>query len=179
VAAIYGVTIVRNRALVASLPRTTQLRGPFTAWPIHCAAGALRGRGTARQGIAEATRIAKLWDKNCFLLSIHIAFRGDPDQKNPASAFDGFPIPLNGWMYRFFSLERRQFLHLTFTADGRCDVATRSAIDYLDSQPLATEFVDGAEPDAPRLVRVLPAQLSAGSGCGGRLGAWPLAKYTP
>jgi hypothetical protein len=48
-------------------------------------------------------------------------------------------------MYRFFSQERRQFLHLTFTADGRRDVATRSAIDYLDSQPLPIESVDSAE----------------------------------
>jgi hypothetical protein len=93
---------------------------------------------TRRRPLAEQSSSRAESDRglaNCFLLSIHIAFRGDPDHKTPASVLDGFSIPLNGWMHRFFSPERRQFPHLMFTADGRRDVATRSAIDYLDSQP--------------------------------------------
>jgi hypothetical protein len=129
VAGIIGLKAARDRALLASLPRTTQLRGPFTA----------------RQGIAEATRIAKLWDQDCFLEGIQDAFLGDLPRKSPGLTFDGVSIPPSGWLYRFLSPGRVEFLDLILAADGRCEIEARSAINYPDAQPLPTEFLDSTE----------------------------------
>lgn len=129
VVGIFYMQAVRERALVASLPRTTSLEGAFSA----------------REGIAEATRIAMLWDSDCRLQCIRIGFRGNPHSEDPAITFDGLPIPPSGWMYRFFSRERGRFLLLTLTPDGRCEAELHGALNYMDSQPLPADFLDSRE----------------------------------
>lgn len=129
VAGALYVPWAREEALVASLPRTTSLNGPFSA----------------REGVEEATRIARLWDQGCRLQCIRIGFRGDPHADDPAITFDGMPIPPSGWMYRFFSRERGSFLLLTLTPDGRCEAELHGALNYMDSQPLPADFLDSRE----------------------------------
>ena len=126
IAALLLVRDGQDRAIVASLPKTTSLSGPFTA----------------REGLAEARRIAALWDPTAFLQCVRIGYRGDPHSDDPAITFEGVPIPPSGWMYRFFSRGRGRFLVLTLTPDGRCEAQSDSAVNSLDSQPLAGDFLD-------------------------------------
>jgi len=118
----------RDRAVFDDLPKTTSLSGAFTA----------------REGVAEARRIAALWDPAAFLQCVRIAYRGDPHSDDPAITFEGAPIPPSGWMYRFFSRPRGRFLVLTLTPDGLCDAESESAVNYLNSQPLADSFLDSS-----------------------------------
>lgn len=128
---VVGLLLVRDgqdREVVAGLPATTSLSGPFTA----------------REGLSEARRIAALWDPAAFLQCVRIGYRGDPHSDDPAITFSGVPIPPSGWMYRFFSQGRGRFLVLTLTPDGRCEAQAESAVNYLDSRPLADDFLDSS-----------------------------------
>jgi len=124
----YVFKLRREQVFVESLSQQTDVTGAIAA----------------REGVEEVTRIAKLWDQECFLQCVRIAFAGDLEN-NPAIAYEGRPIPPSGWMYRFFSPRRKKFLMLTLSPDGHCQAETASAINYLDSQPLPDNFLDSTE----------------------------------
>lgn len=115
----------RDYRFAKSLSGTTNLRNTFTP----------------REGLDEATRIARRWDEQCFLQCVRIAFLGDLDH-DPGMTPDGRPVPPSGWMYRFMSRERGRFLELTLTPDGRCLAESSSATNYADSEPLPAAFLD-------------------------------------
>lgn len=101
----------------------------------------LRGVFTPREGLSEATRIARLWDEQCFLQCVRLAFVGDLDTDIGMTP-EGRPTAPNGWMYRFLSVERGRFLELTLTPDGQCRAESSSTRNYLDSKPLPSDFLD-------------------------------------
>lgn len=130
IASLLIVSFVRERreqAFVASLPQSTKITGAFTP----------------REGVAEAKRIAKLWDDECFLHGILIAYAGDDD--NRGVSFEGRPIPPCGWYFRFVSIPRRRILMLRLTPDGHCVAESADGINFLDSQPLPDNFIDSTE----------------------------------
>jgi hypothetical protein len=117
---------VRERSRVESLPRKVALLGPYSA----------------QGGIAEAERIASVWDPGCQLQCISMAFGGDFHTDDPGMAMDGIPIAPSGWNYRFFSSARGWFLDLRLWPDGRCEASSFNGIDYLNTKPLPQEFLD-------------------------------------
>jgi hypothetical protein len=90
---------------------------------------ALFGAYSAKGGIAEAKRIASVWDPDCQLQSIFMAFGGDSQTDDPGMGMHGVPIAPSGWMYRFFSSARGWFLDLTLWPDGRCEASSFNGID--------------------------------------------------
>lgn len=116
----------RERSRVESLPKQIAVPGPYSA----------------KGGLAEAQRIALVWDANCKLQSIFMAFGGDVNTDDPGMAMNGIPIAPSGWNYRYFSSARGWFLDLTLWPDGRCNASSFAGIDYLDTKPLPQEFLD-------------------------------------
>lgn len=103
------------------------------------------GQYSAKDGIPEAKRIAALWDPDCQLQCIFVAFGGDPQTDDPGLGPEGIPIAPSGWNYRFFSASRVWFLDLILWPDGRCEASSFSGLDYLDTKPLPAEFLDSTE----------------------------------
>jgi hypothetical protein len=119
----------RERSRVERLPRKVALLGPYSA----------------RAGITEARRIASLWDADCQLQSIALAFGGDVLTDDPGMGPDGIPIAPSGWNYRFYSAARGWFLDLTLWPDGRCEASSFDGINYRDTKPLPEEFLDSSD----------------------------------
>jgi hypothetical protein len=127
-AAVFIATLIgeyREVAKAAALSGPTGLKNVFTP----------------REGLTGATRIARLWDEQCYLQCVRFAFVGDLDTDIGMTP-DGRPTAPNGWMYRFLAAERGRFLDLTLTPDGQCRAESTSARDYLDSKPLPANFLD-------------------------------------
>lgn len=125
----YFYKLQRDQEFVTSLSQQTNVTGAFTP----------------REGVEEATRIAKLWDRDCFLQCVRIAFPVDGDQDNRAITFEGRPIPPCGWTFRFFSPRRRQFLRLVMRPDGSCEAEVVSSLNYLKPTALPDDFLDSPE----------------------------------
>jgi len=112
---------IQEKARVESLPRNASILGPHTA----------------KGGLTEAGRIAALWDADCKLQCIFMAFRGDVDTDDPGMGMDGIPVSPSGWNYRFFSAARGWYLDLTvWPPNGQCDASSFNGINYLDTRPL-------------------------------------------
>lgn len=120
---------IQEKAAVDRLPRNVLISGPHSA----------------KQGLTEAVRIAALWDADCRLQSISMAFGGDVDTDDPGMGMDGIPIPPSGWNYRFFSAAKGWFLDLTIWPSGQCDASSFNGINYLDTKPLPQEYLDSTD----------------------------------
>ncbi|QDU36127.1 hypothetical protein Mal4_04100 [Maioricimonas rarisocia] len=120
---------ILDQSRVASLPRTVEISGPYSA----------------KEGIVEASRIAALWDPDCQLQCISMTFGGDTNTSDPGMGKDGLPIPPSGWMYRFYSPKRGWFLDLVLWPDGRCEPSSFNGINYPDTQPLPQVFIDSTQ----------------------------------
>lgn len=116
----------RHRSRVESLPKKVAILGPYTA----------------RDGIAEAKRIASEWDADCQLQCIFLTFGGDVATSDPGISADGIPITPSGWNYRFYSASKGWFLDLRLWPDGRCDASSFNGINYRGTKPLPAEFLD-------------------------------------
>jgi hypothetical protein len=116
----------RERSRLESLPKKVAVLGPYSA----------------KGGLAEAKRIASLWDADCQLQAIFMAFGGDVHSDDPGMTNDGIPIAPSGWDYRFFSSNRGWFLDLKIWPDGRCDASSFHGTNYLDTKPLPPAFLD-------------------------------------
>jgi hypothetical protein len=124
----HAIQSVLERSRVARLPKKVELLGPYSA----------------RGGVAEAKRIAFLWDADSQLQAIFLAFGSDPHTDDAGLGKDGIPIAPNGWVYRFFSAGRGWFLDLTLWPDGQCEASSFNGINYLDTRPLPEEFLDSS-----------------------------------
>jgi len=123
------LTTFQEKSRIARLPREVSIQGTYSA----------------KDGIAEAEKTAALWDEDCQLQCVFMAFGGDPHTDDPGMAREGVPIAPSGWNYRFFSATRGWFLDLAVWPDGRCDASSFNGIDYLDTRPLPNDFLDSTD----------------------------------